>query len=111
MKTYQVGHYLAQGHYKSFQPELINKKWRLDDMEVINLLGQACTLNIFLILISLLDDLPFSSRLIRETHSILLQGVRGEHKQPGNFRTSQNWIGGASINDATFIPPMQDINY
>jgi len=41
MKTYQVGHYLAQGHYKSFQPELINKKWRLDDMEVINLLGQA----------------------------------------------------------------------
>jgi Fic family protein len=56
--------------------------------------------------ISLLDDLPFSSRLIRETHKILLQGVRGEHKQPGNFRTSQNWIGGASINDATFIPPV-----
>jgi Fic family protein len=53
-----------------------------------------------------LDSLPFSSRLIRETHSILLQGVRGEHKQPGNFRTSQNWIGGASINDATFIPPV-----
>lgn len=57
--------------------------------------------------ILLLDDLPFSSRLIRETHKILLQGVRGEHKQPGNFRTSQNWIGGASINDATFIPPVQ----
>jgi len=56
--------------------------------------------------IDLLDDLPFSSRLIRETHKILLQGVRGEHKQPGNFRTSQNWIGGASINDATFIPPV-----
>lgn len=54
----------------------------------------------------LLNDLPFSSRLIRETHKILLQGVRGEHKQPGNFRTSQNWIGGASINDATFIPPI-----
>ena len=56
--------------------------------------------------IDLLDDLPFSSRLIRETHKILLQGVRGERKQPGNFRTSQNWIGGASINDATFIPPV-----
>jgi Fic family protein len=56
--------------------------------------------------IALLDKLPFSARLIRETHKILLQGVRGNEKQPGNFRTSQNWIGGASINDATFIPPV-----
>jgi Fic family protein len=53
-----------------------------------------------------LEQLPFSSRLIRQTHEILLQGVRGEFKQPGNFRTSQNWIGGASISDATFIPPV-----
>lgn len=53
-----------------------------------------------------LHDLPFSSRLIRDTHRILLQSVRGEHKLPGAFRTSQNWIGGASINDATFIPPV-----
>jgi len=53
-----------------------------------------------------LEELPFSSRLIKETHSILLQGVRGEKKQPGEFRTSQNWIGGATINDATFIPPV-----
>jgi Fic family protein len=53
-----------------------------------------------------LHDLPFSSRLIRDTHRILLQSVRGEHKLPGEFRTSQNWIGGASINDATFIPPI-----
>ncbi|AUS05591.1 Fic family protein [Pseudotamlana carrageenivorans] len=53
-----------------------------------------------------LEKLPFSSRLIRETHKILLQGVRGKHKLPGAFRTSQNWIGGASINDATFIPPI-----
>jgi Fic family protein len=50
--------------------------------------------------------LPFSSRLIKETHKTLLQGVRGENKMPGEFRTSQNWIGGASINDATFIPPV-----
>jgi Fic family protein len=56
--------------------------------------------------IQLLDKLPFSSRLIKETHKILLQGVRGEHKQPGTFRQSQNWIGGASINDAIFIPPV-----
>ncbi len=53
-----------------------------------------------------LEKLPFSSRLIRETHRILLQGVRGKHKLPGEFRSSQNWIGGASINDATFIPPI-----
>lgn len=52
-----------------------------------------------------LEKLPFSSRLIKETHKILLQGVRGKHKLPGAFRSSQNWIGGASINDATFIPP------
>jgi Fic family protein len=53
-----------------------------------------------------LNQIPLSSRLIRETHSILLQGVRGEHKMPGTFRTSQNWIGGASLNDAVFIPPV-----
>jgi Fic family protein len=52
-----------------------------------------------------LENLPFSSRLIRQTHNILMQGVRGEHKLPGEFRRSQNWIGGASINDASFIPP------
>lgn len=53
-----------------------------------------------------LETLPFSSRLIKETHKTLLQGVRGKNKMPGEFRTSQNWIGGASINDATFIPPV-----
>jgi Fic family protein len=53
-----------------------------------------------------LEKLPFSSRLIRETHKVLLQGVRGEKKQPGEFRKSQNWIGGATINDALFIPPV-----
>jgi len=53
-----------------------------------------------------LDKLSFSSRLIRHTHKSLLQGVRGEKRQPGEFRRSQNWIGGATINDATFIPPI-----
>lgn len=56
--------------------------------------------------VKLLNELPFSSRLIKQTHKILLQGVRGEHKLPGEYRSSQNWIGGASINDATFIPPI-----
>jgi len=53
-----------------------------------------------------LEKLPFSARLIREAHKVLLQGVRGEKKQPGEFRTSQNWIGGATINDAVFVPPV-----
>ncbi len=53
-----------------------------------------------------LEKLPLSSRLIKETHRILLEGVRGKHKLPGEFRSTQNWIGGASINDAIFIPPI-----
>jgi Fic family protein len=57
--------------------------------------------------VTLLHTLPFSSRLIRQTHKVLLQGVRGERKSPGEYRSSQNWIGGASINDAVFIPPIQ----
>lgn len=53
-----------------------------------------------------LERIPFSSRLIRETHRVLMQGVRGERKQPGEFRKSQNWIEGASISDAVFVPPV-----
>lgn len=52
-----------------------------------------------------LDQLPLSNRLLRRTHEILMSGVRGEHKQPGEFRTTQNWIGGSSLKDAVFIPP------
>jgi Fic family protein len=52
-----------------------------------------------------LKSLPLSNRLLKQTHAILMQGVRGEHKQPANFRSSQNWIGGSSLADATFIPP------
>lgn len=55
--------------------------------------------------VSQLSKLPFSSRLIRKTHEILMQGVRGETKLPGHFRSSQNWIGGATLNDAVFVPP------
>lgn len=52
-----------------------------------------------------LKTFPLSLRLIREIHERLLYGVRGQHKTPGEFRTSQNWVGGPSIETATFIPP------
>ena len=55
----------------------------------------------------LADDkgLPLSWRLIKEAHRRLMKGVRGENKTPGEFRLSQNWVGGIRPTDATFIPP------
>ncbi|MDU0460112.1 MAG: Fic family protein [Geobacteraceae bacterium] len=170
MKKFQSGHYVQQGQYKSFQPSLINRAWLLDDMGVIQLLGQADrelgrldmysdyipNLDLFIRMhvlkeatqsskiegtrtnmeealldkedvaldkrddweevqnyvaamneaIDKLHTLPFSARLIKETHRTLLQGVRGKHKLPGEFRESQNWIGGATISDAVFVPPV-----
>lgn len=57
--------------------------------------------------ISRLKELPLSLRLIREIHSKLLQGVRGESRNPGEFRQSQNWIGptNANLSNAVFVPP------
>jgi Fic family protein len=170
MKSFQSGRYIQQGHYKSFQPNQINRAWLLDNMELIQLLGQADrelgrldmysdyipNIDLFIRMhvlkeatqsskiegtqtnmeealldkedvaldkrddweevqnyvaamneaIEKLQALPFSARLIRETHKTLLQGVRGKHKQPGEFRQSQNWIGGATISDAVFVPPV-----
>ena len=170
MKKFQSGHYAQQGHYKSFQPSLINRAWTLDDMALIQLLGQADrelgrldmysdyipNLDLFIRMhvlkeatqsskiegtrtnmeealldkedvaldkrddweevqnyvaamneaIDKLHTLPFSARLIKETHRTLLQGVRGTHKLPGEFREGQNWIGGATISDAVFVPPV-----
>jgi len=170
MNRFQAGKYIKQGHYRSFQPNFIDREWAIDDMSLIQMLGQADrhlgrldmysehipNLDLFVqmhvvkeatqsskiegtqtnmeealldkedVALDKRDDweevhnyvaamndaienlkvLPFSSRLIKETHKILLQGVRGEHKQPGEFRQSQNWIGGATINDAVFVPPV-----
>ncbi|HBM15604.1 MAG TPA: cell filamentation protein Fic [Lentisphaeria bacterium] len=52
-----------------------------------------------------LKTLPLSNRLIKNTHKTLLSSGRGFSKNPGEFRVSQNWIGGASLSDAVFIPP------
>ena len=172
MKNFNAGAYVSQGYYKSFQPSLINRQWKLDNMEVIQLLSKADrdlgrldmysnyipNIDLFISMhvlkeatksskiegtqtnieealreikdvpldkrddweevqnyihamegaIEELDKIPFSSRLIRNTHKVLLQGVRGEKKQPGAFRRSQNWIGGATLNDATYIPPVHN---
>lgn len=51
------------------------------------------------------DGFPVCTRLIREIHEILMQGVRGEYKTPGEFRVSQNWIGGSMPSTAVYVPP------
>ncbi|OGQ86184.1 MAG: cell filamentation protein Fic [Deltaproteobacteria bacterium RIFOXYD12_FULL_56_24] len=170
MRNFQSGLYVQQDHYQSFQPKPINRAWVLDNMALIQLLGQADrelgrldmysdyipNIDLFIRMhvlkeatqsskiegtqtnmedalleredvaldkrddweevqnyvaamneaVARLKELPFSARLMRETHKTLLQGVRGKHKQPGAFRHSQNWIGGATINDAVFVPPV-----
>ena len=52
-----------------------------------------------------LKDVPISTRLLKETHKTLMAGVRGKRKLPGQYRRSQNWIGGANPQDAVFVPP------
>lgn len=169
MEDYEAGHFINQGYYKSFQPNIIHKDWIVNNMDVIKLLSQAdrsigrldmyseyVNIDLFISMhiakeatqsskiegtqtnmeeafldkkdissdkrddweevqnyiaamneaVNMLHTLPFSSRLIKQAHKILLQDVRGENKEPGYYRTSQNWIGGATLNDAVFVPPI-----
>lgn len=82
-----------------FPIEEINPERRNDWQEVQNYIDAMNEA------IAELRRLPLSSRLMKKTHYTLMQSVRGEHKKPGEFRKSQNWIGGQSLSDAVFIPP------
>jgi Fic family protein len=83
--------------------ELDSKAIRLpsDVLEVVN---HVAAMNYGL---ERLNTLPLSLRLIREIHGVLMRGVRGDERDPGEFRRSQNWIGprGGSLADAAFVPP------
>jgi len=64
-------------------------------------------INAINVAIEQLEELPLSNRLLKDTHKVLMQGVRGESKQPGEFRSTQNWIG-VSLKNAVFVPPHCD---
>ena len=74
---------------------------RRDDWQEVSNYIEATNISI-----KKLKNLPISTRLLKEAHQLLMRGVRGEHRNPGEFRASQNWIGGTTIDDATYIPPV-----
>ncbi len=94
----------TQTHFDEafLQKENVNPE-RKDDWQEVQNYTQALNEAI-----KKLDTLPISSRLLLKTHEVLMQGVRGEKKTPGEYRRSQNWIGGKSLADAHFIPPHYD---
>lgn len=94
----------TQTHFDEafMQKENINPE-RKDDWQEVKNYTEALN-----VAVEELKTLPISSRLILKTHKILMQGVRGDKKTPGEYRRSQNWIGGKSLADAVFIPPHHD---
>jgi Fic family protein len=77
----------------------------LDDVAEVSHYVQALTHG----LVRLKDGFPLSLRLLREIHGILLSGGRGAFKQPGEWRQSQNWIGGTRPGNALFVPPPVEV--
>ena len=91
--------------------DVLNAEAKLEDFEihkdVDEILNYIQAMNYGL---ERLKNLPLSLRLIKEIHKILLQGVRGEYKEPGEFKKSQNWVGGSTIERASFVPcPPQEV--
>ena len=80
---------------------MIEKNTNRDVEEVVNYIN---ALNFAM---EMLKKLPLCNRLLKETHGVLMQGVRGQDKNPGEFRNSQNWIGGygSTLKTAKYIPP------
>ena len=96
-----------EGTQTHMEEALLNKKdirpERKDDWQEVNNYVQAMDHAL-----KELNKLPLSNRLFRQLHVILMKSVRGEKKTPGEFRISQNWIGGASLADAVFVPPAHE---
>ncbi len=91
--------------------DVLNAEAKIEDLEirkdVDEILNYIQSMNYGL---ERLKTFPLSLRLIKEIHKILLRGVRGEWKEPGEFRKSQNWVGGTTIERASFIPcPPQEV--
>lgn len=76
----------------------------LDDVEEVSNYVQAINYG----LTRLREGFPLSLRLLKEIHAVLLKGVQGSHKYPGEFRRTQNWIGGTKPSNAFFVPPPPD---
>lgn len=172
MNSFHSGHWIKRVGYRSFEPALINRPWRIDDPVVQESLSRADrqlgrldmfseyvpNLDLFIQMhvtkeatkssriedtrteieeailpeeeiaperrddwtevnnyilamrrsMKALEELPFSNRLLKEAHGNLMQGVRGEGKTPGEFRVSQNWIGGSNPGNARFVPPAHE---
>jgi len=86
--------------------DVLKAEAKIEDLEIHKDVDEVINyINAMNVGIKRSKKLPLSLRLIREIHKILLTGVRGEWRSPGEFRTSQNWVGGSSIQTASYIPP------
>jgi Fic family protein len=84
------------------EPPLFGEQERRDDVQEVRNYVRALEHGM-----ARLEDLPISQRLLREMHAVLMEEVRGQQRDPGEFRRMQNWIGppGARLQEATYVPP------